>query len=62
MSWVIMVDLRENNSHFVNIEDKNGNIAQFGTEQEARDTMRDHPLSAYPCYAINVDDEEISCI
>lgn len=60
MPWIILVDLRENNGHFVNIEDEHGNIAQFETEQDAREVMRDHILNAFPCYAISVDDDEIS--
>lgn len=60
MPWIILVDLRENNGHFVNIEDEHGNIKQFETEQQARECIRDHSLNVFPCYAISVDDDEIS--
>lgn len=60
MSWIILVDARENNGHYLHIEDEHGNIAQYETEHAAREAMRDHSLNAFPCYAISVDDDEIS--
>ena len=60
MSWIILIDLRENNGHFVNLEDEHGNIAQFTSEEAARLAIADHPLTAYPCYAISVDEQEVS--
>ncbi|MBD9671614.1 hypothetical protein IB275_13610 [Pseudomonas sp. PDM21] len=60
MSWIILVDARSNNGHYMNIEDSDGNIAQFESEESAREVMSDHPLSAFPCYAISVDDDEIA--
>ncbi|WP_312903785.1 hypothetical protein [Stutzerimonas nitrititolerans] len=60
MSWIILIDLRENNGHFVNLEDENGNIAQFASEEAARFCIADHPLTAYPCYAISVDERDIA--
>lgn len=62
MSWIILVDARENNGHYMNIEDEDGNIAQFKTEEEAKQVMRGHCLSAFPCYAICVDDDVIEFI
>ena len=60
MSWIILVDLRENNGHFVTLEDEHGNIAQFPTKQAAKEAMRGHPLDAYPSCAISVDEDEIN--
>lgn len=62
MSWIILIDLRDNNDHFVNLEDEHGNIAQFPTEEAARAGIADHPLTAYPCYAISVDEQEVSSL
>lgn len=60
MSWIILVDARSNNGHYMHIEDANGNIAQFESEEAAREVMSDHPLNAFPCYAISVDEGEIA--
>ena len=35
MSWIVLIDLRENNGHFINIVDEHDNIAKFPTREEA---------------------------
>lgn len=63
MSWIVLIDLRENNGHFINIVDEHDNIAKFPTREEAIAAARRNELSDfYPAYAISVDEEEIEYI
>jgi len=56
MSWIILVDLRENNGHVASLQDENENIAQFDGLLDCQECANEHPLaSAYPCIALDLD-------
>ena len=56
MSWIILVDLRENNGQVVALQDDGGNIAQFDGLIECGVCADAHPMaSAYPCVALDLD-------
>lgn len=60
MSWIVMIDLRENNGHLINIVDENDNIAQYPTKKEAAEAAKRNELTEYyPAYLINVDEDDI---
>lgn len=61
MSWIVLVDLRSNNGHIVTLEDENGNIAQFESEEEAQECAANNPMcGAFDSYAVSLDDQEIN--
>jgi len=56
MSWIVLIDLRDNNGHVVALHDDNDNIAQFEDLLECQECANSHPLAmAYPCIALDLD-------
>lgn len=55
---IILVDMRENNGHVVEIDDENG-IAEFGTLEAAQECMKNHPLNVFPILYVDIDNQEV---
>ena len=48
MSYIIIVDMRENNKQIIAIEEGDFGITQFDTEEEAEELMSKHSLNVFP--------------
>ncbi len=49
MSYIILVDMRENNGEIFGISKDDGwGLAQYDTEEEAEELMKEHPLNVFP--------------
>lgn len=62
MSYIVLVDMRENNGHVVAISDdtEEGNIAQFKSMPQVDSMMKDQPLcKTFSSIVIDLDNLEI---
>jgi len=48
MTYIIIVDMRENNGQILGIKDDDFNLVQYDTEEEAEELMAKHPLKVFP--------------
>ena len=60
MSWIVLIDLRDNNGHVVALHDDNDNIAQFDDLFSAQRCADENPLArAYPSICVSLDTPEV---
>ncbi len=48
MSYIIIVDMRESNGQIIAIHNDEMNLAQYDTEEEAAECIKNHPLGVFP--------------
>ena len=48
MTYIIIVDMRENNGSIVAIRNEHDDLAQYDTEEEAEELMKNHILRVFP--------------
>ena len=54
MSYIIIIDMRENNGEILAIRKEEFGLEQFDTEEEAEELMKGHSLGVFPYEIIDI--------